>query len=74
MKKFKVGVKVSARPAGKGKFHLDINCTKCGLPISKTSDFGMDCANDCARKEFETNGGPKQIEALEKLIRAFSRP
>lgn len=37
-----------------GGFNLTLNCTTCGLPISKTSqDFGMDCANDCARKDFE---------------------
>jgi hypothetical protein len=75
MNRPKVGVKMRARPVGKkGKFALDINCTKCGLPISKTSDFGMDCANDCARKEFEASGGKKQVAALEKLIRLFSKP
>lgn len=30
---------------------LSLTCSRCGCPISKTSvDFGMDCANDCARK------------------------
>jgi hypothetical protein len=32
-----------------------ITCTTCEQPISKTSqDFGMDCVNDCGRKQWET--------------------
>jgi len=71
-KKFKVGVKMRARPVGKkGKFALDITCTKCGLPISKTNYVGMDCANDCALKDFEDNRGQECLDALETLIQAF---
>ena len=44
--------KVQSKEDANGGVHLTITCETCGEPIDKTSDFGMDCKNDCAQKEF----------------------
>jgi hypothetical protein len=46
-----------------GKGHIRILCEYCGKPISKTSnDFGMDCEDDCSRKEYDKPGNPSKAE------------
>lgn len=51
--------------------NLITECEHCGLPSAKTSeDVGMDCVNDCARKEYEkyvANGGLTIEQLLDKL-------
>jgi len=50
-------MKVKEKKAGKSKVALEISCEFCGKPISKTSvDFGMDCEDDCGRKQWVLNG------------------
>lgn len=46
-------MKVKATKEKGDKFSLSISCEFCSKPISKTSAFGMDCENDCAKKKFE---------------------
>jgi hypothetical protein len=56
---------ITEKDLGNGKFSLDVNCEYCGKPITKTSqDFGMDCEDNCGRKEFVRSGGPKQVKKL----------
>lgn len=32
---------------------ITINCKICGKPITKSTDFGMTCENDCEQKQWE---------------------
>jgi hypothetical protein len=53
--------------------NIEINCKYCGKPISKTSDFGMDCENDCARKKWEKDNG-KPFNLDDEMNKIFNIP
>lgn len=37
-----------------GKIEIELRCETCGGPIVQSSlDFGMDCANNCARQAYD---------------------
>ena len=44
--------------------HFTIGCSHCGKPISKTSSFGMDCEDDCEKKDFHKNPAAVGLASL----------
>jgi hypothetical protein len=60
-------MRVKAKKAGKNGVSLTIACDYCGKPISRTSDFGMDCEDQCSEQEFNKSGG------MEGILKMFKR-
>ena len=76
MKKKDKDIKITEKKDKNGGIHLNINCTHCGKPISKNTDFGMECEDECARKNWEKeNGRPFNCDdEIDKFFGEFGGP
>jgi hypothetical protein len=55
-----------------GTIHLQATCESCGKPLVRTGEYGMDCEDQCAEKEFKQMfGDRKPNDVLDEFINPF---
>lgn len=50
-------IKIKTKKAKGGGIDITVGCPYCKKPISKSTEFGMECEDECDRKNWEKENG-----------------